>query len=136
MRPTQKHHQHFELSNWRIDTSNLLSTYRKINVLLTNSIYFVFFSLKNQRRLAQTKVHYKFLPLSEKQQLRNLQKEQLQETFSPVCMLLIELASITAFYSVITEGHSFLQHFIVILRFDPTAMLLNHILEYKTLTNI
>ena len=42
-----------------------------MSLLLTNSIYFVFSSLQNQRRLAQTKDHYKFFTLSEKNRLTN-----------------------------------------------------------------
>ena len=58
--------QRFELLLFKTKhfaTPNKLFTYRKINLLLTNSIYLFFFSLKNQRRLAQSKVHYKFFSL-------------------------------------------------------------------------
>ena len=54
-------------------------------------------SLEMQRRLMQTKVYYNDFTLSEKKELTRLQKKQLQKTFSPVCMLSIQLASMNVF---------------------------------------
>ena len=57
-----------------------------MNLLLTDSIYFVFSSLENQRRLSQIKVPYKFFSLQnlktlpdQSLRLTNLQKKQLQK---------------------------------------------------------
>ena len=50
------------------------SNYRKINFRLTSNIDLVFYSLENQKRLAQTKVHYIFFSLSETKRLTNIQK--------------------------------------------------------------
>ena len=41
-------------------TSNQISTYRKLNLPLTSSIYFVFLPLEMQKRLKQTKVCHTF----------------------------------------------------------------------------
>ena len=41
-------------------TSNEISTYRKLNLSLTSSIYFVFLPLEMQKRLKQTKVCHAF----------------------------------------------------------------------------
>ena len=42
--------------NLHFVTSNQISTYRKLNLPLTSSIYFVFLPLEMQKRLKQTKV--------------------------------------------------------------------------------
>ena len=44
--------------NFHFATSNQISTYRKLNLPLKSSIYFVFLSLEMQNRLEQTKVCY------------------------------------------------------------------------------
>ena len=41
-------------------TSSQISTYRKLNLPLTSSIYFVFFPLEMQKRLKQTQVYHAF----------------------------------------------------------------------------
>ena len=46
-----------------------------------------------------TKVYNNVFTLSEKQGLMNLIKKKLQNTFSPVCLLLVQLALMNAFYS-------------------------------------
>ena len=58
---------------------------------------FVFFTLKIQRELVQPKVRYKFFNLPAKKRLTKLQKNQLQESFFPVFMLLVQLALINIF---------------------------------------
>ena len=44
--------------NLHFATSNQMSTYRKLNLPLTSSNYFVFLSLEMQKRLEQTKVYH------------------------------------------------------------------------------
>ena len=39
-------------------SSNQISTYRKLNLPLTSSIYFIFLPLEMQKRLEQTKVYH------------------------------------------------------------------------------
>ena len=46
--------------NLHFVTSNQISIYRKLNLPLTNSIYFVFLPLEMQKRLKQTKVCHAF----------------------------------------------------------------------------
>ena len=60
----RKLNQHFEQLFFMISVhfgiSNLLSKYRKTNLLLINSVYLAFFSRGVQRRVIQTKVYHKF----------------------------------------------------------------------------
>ena len=76
------------------------SAFRKIGLLLINNIYFIFCSLEIQERLRQTKLYYNLYTLSERKRLPNLQKSQLQKAFSPVCLLLAQLASQNICYSM------------------------------------
>ena len=46
--------------NLQFATLNQISTYRKLNLPLTNSIYFVFLPLEMLERLEQTKVYHVF----------------------------------------------------------------------------
>ena len=50
----------FFVINLHSVTSNQISTYRKLNLPLTSSIYFVFLPLEIQKRLEQTKVYHAF----------------------------------------------------------------------------
>ena len=50
----------FFIINLHSVTSNQISTYRKLNLPLTSSIYFVFLPLEMQKRLEQTKVYHAF----------------------------------------------------------------------------
>ena len=52
------------------------------------------------KRLMKTKVYASLFTMSEKKELTNLQKSQLLKAFTPVCMLLIQLASVNVFYSM------------------------------------
>ena len=85
----------------------------------------VFSTLVTQRRLIQTKAYYKFSTLSERKFLSNIQKQQLQKTFSQVSKLLVQLASTNVFYSMGQTGrHYFFYKFIVPPSFFATTMLL------------
>ena len=46
--------------NLHFATSNQISTFRKLNLLLSSSIYFVFLPLEMQKRLKQSKVCHAF----------------------------------------------------------------------------
>ena len=50
----------FFIINLHFVTSHQLSTYRKLNLPLTSSVYIVFFPLEMQKRLKQTKVYHAF----------------------------------------------------------------------------
>ena len=63
-----------------------------------NRIYLVFSSLKNQRRFAQTKVHYKFFNLPEKKTTHKLSKvTTLKNVFSSLHVI-VKLACKTCFH--------------------------------------
>ena len=77
---------------------------------------------KSKRRLIQTKVYNRFFYSVWKETTHKPSKvEQLRKTFSPVCMLLVQLAAINYFYSMWQlKDNVFLQKFIVTLRlFHP-----------------
>ena len=64
-----------------------------------SSIHLVLFSLKIQRTLIQAKHNTSFFTLSEKKRLtKPLKVATVQKTFSPVGVLLLQLASINVFY--------------------------------------
>ena len=67
--------------NLHFFTSNQISTYRKLNLLLTSSIYFVFLPPEMQKRLEQTEVYTRFLIFFKKKRPTNLSKWQLQNPF-------------------------------------------------------
>ena len=90
----------FFIVNLHFVTSNQLSTSGKLNLSLTSSVYFVFFPLELQKRFKQKNFTMRFPTLSEKKRPTNLQKYQLEEPFFWVCMLLLQLVSMNAFYSV------------------------------------
>ena len=58
----QKHNQHFKLLLFKINlhfvAPNQISTHRKLNLILINCVYLLFFTLKMQRSLVQTKVQF------------------------------------------------------------------------------
>ena len=61
---SQKYNQRFKLLFFKLNShfrpSDLIHICRKLNLLLINSVYLVVSSLYKQRRLIQTKVHFKF----------------------------------------------------------------------------
>ena len=83
----RKNNQHFELLffmiNLHFGISNQLSKYRKIDLLLISSICLVFSYLELKRNDSQT---FKCIATA--------------KNFSPVCMLLVQLAPINYFYSM------------------------------------
>ena len=81
-------------------TSNQIPTYRKSNLPLTSSIYLVFFPLEMQGTLIQTKVYHTFFHFVWKETTHKPLKVAAAKPFSPVCMLLVQLASMNVFYSM------------------------------------
>ena len=73
-----------------------MSAYGKLNLLLINSIYFVFSSLEMHGRLIQTKLYYKLFHFVYKETSHKPSKVALAatKTFSQVRMLLVQVASI------------------------------------------
>ena len=74
--------------NLHFGTSDYLYIEKKC-LILVSRIHLVLSSLEIQRRLIQTKYVTSFVTLSEKKQLPNSQKYQLQNNFSLVCMSLL-----------------------------------------------
>ena len=89
-----------------------------MNLLLTDSIYFAFSSLENQRRLSQIKVPYKSFSLQnlktlpdQSLRLTNLQKKQLQKKKN-------------AFFSVYATGTTCFDKYFIFHVITDKAMLL------------
>ena len=80
-------------------TSNQISIYRKLNLSSTHSIYLVFKPLEMQKRLKQTKVYYKlFLLWMERNDPQTFKIDSCKKNpFFPVCMSLVQLASMNVF---------------------------------------
>ena len=85
----RKHSQHFKLLFFTINlhfvTSNQIPIYIKPNLVLTSSIYLVFFPLEMQGRLKQTKLYHKFFILCDRNDHKPL-KVVAAKTASPVCV--------------------------------------------------
>ena len=84
--------------NLHFVTLNQISTYRKLNLPITSSIYFVFLPLEMQKRLKQIKVYHGVSYFVWKETAHKpLKVAAAIKRFSPVCMLLIQLASMKVF---------------------------------------
>ena len=94
-----------------------------LNLLLTNSIYLIFSSLEIERRLTEQSFLQLFLLLVKRHHSQSFKSNSCKKHFSPVLMLLVQLASMNL-SSMITERDYFLCEFIIALRFFPTAILL------------
>ena len=91
----QKHNQHFKLLfftiiNLHFVTSNQISTYRKVNLPLTSSIYLVFYLRKckedSNRPRYTTRFYFAWNETTHKPL-----KAAVRKTLFPVCMLLVKL---------------------------------------------
>ena len=89
----------FFIINLHFVISNQLSTSRKLNVPLTSIVCFVFFPLEMQKRIEQTKVYHAFSHFIWKETTHKHLKVAAARTLFPVCMLLLQLASMSVFYS-------------------------------------
>ena len=94
-----------------------------LNLLLTNSIYLIFSSLEIERRLTEQSFLQLFLLWVKRHHSQSFKSNSCKKHFSPVLMLLVQLASMNL-SSMITERDYFLCEFIIALRFFPTAILL------------
>ena len=66
--------------------SEQITSYEKLNLLLTNSINLVYFSLEMQRKLIQTKLQHKFfLPCLKRNASQTLQSSSYKQLF-PKCV--------------------------------------------------
>ena len=83
--------------NLHFVTSNQITTFRKLNLPPSSSIYFVFFTSINAKKTQKDQSMPRVFLLCLK---RNDPQRQLQTFFSPVRMLLVQLASINVFHSL------------------------------------
>ena len=113
----------FFLINLHFVLLNQISPYRKLNLSLTRSVYFVFLSVKMQKRLQQTKVYHTFSYFVWKETTRKPLKVTAAKAAFPSVYGMLQLASINVFYSMWwLEGIAF--HESLSLLWDLSAMLL------------
>ena len=90
-----------------------MPTYGKLNILIMNNIYSVFFSVEIQRRLVQTKLYFQFFTLCLKRNISQTSKVAAAKNFFPsVYMLLVKLASMNVFIPCDDLKNYFLKKFI------------------------
>ena len=75
----------FFIINLHFDISNQIFTYRKLNLPLTRSGYFVFLPLEMKKKPEQTKVSHAFPYFISKETIHKPLKVAAAKTFSPVC---------------------------------------------------
>ena len=103
--------------NLHFVTSNQISTYRKLNLSLTSSIYFVFLPLEMQKRLKQTKVCHAFSYFIWKETTHKpLKVTAAKSLFSSVYIICTTCFDECFSFYVITKRHYFSWKFIVTLR--------------------
>ena len=103
--------------NLHFVTSNQISTYRKLNLPLTSSIYFVFLPLEMQKRLKQTKVCHAFSYFVWKETTHEpLEVAAANSLFSSVYVIGTTCFDECFSFYVITKRHYSLSKFIVTLR--------------------
>ena len=111
--------------NLHFVTSNQISTYRKLNLPLTSSIYFVFLPLEMQKRLEQTKVYHAFSYFVWKETTHKPLKVAAAKTlFSSVYVIGTTCFDECFLFYVITGIQYFSRKINVTLRFFLSAMLL------------
>ena len=109
--------------------SNQKSTYRKLNLHLTSSTYFVFLPLEMQKRLEQTKVYYSFSYFVWKETTHKSLKVAAAKTLlSRVCFIGATCFDESYLFYMITERHYFSWKFIVTLR-----LLKRHVVAFFSL---
>ena len=103
--------------NLHFVTSNQISTFRKLNLLLSSSIYFVFLPLEMQKRLKQTKVCHAFSYFVWKETTHKpLKVAAANILFSSVYVIGTTCFDECFSFYVITKRHYFSWKFIVTLR--------------------
>ena len=103
--------------NLHFVTSNQISTFRKLNLLLSSSIYFVFLPLEMQKRLKQTKVCHAFSYFIWKETTHKpLKVAAAKSLFSSVYIIGTTCFDECFSFYVITKRHYFSWKFIATLR--------------------
>ena len=102
--------------NLHFVTSNQISTYRKLNLPLTSSIYFVFLPLEMQKRLELTKAYHSFSYFVWKETIyKPLKVAAAKSLFSSVYVIGTTCFDECFLFYVISGRHYFSWKFIVIL---------------------
>ena len=108
----------FFLINLHFVLLNQISPYRKLNLPLTSSVYFVFLPLEIQKRLQQTKVYHTFSYFVWKETTRKpLKVTAAKAVFPSVYGIATACFDKCFLFYVITERHCFSGKFIFTLRF-------------------
>ena len=114
--------QHFKLLYFKLNShfgkSNYISACRKLNLLLINSICLVVSFLEMQRKLIQSKVHYKFFSSVSKETTHKPSKVAAAKTFRQ-CVHVIDTTCFDGcfLFHLITGSYCFLQRFAIVWRF-------------------
>ena len=99
----KKGNQYYKLLFFKINLlfvpSNQIFTYRNLNLVLTTVIYWSSFLEVQWRHMQTIKTHTLFFCVWKDTTLKPL-KVATAKTLFPVCMLLVQLASFNAFYSM------------------------------------
>ena len=104
--------------NLHFATSNQMSTYRKLNLCFSSSIYFIFLSLEMQKRLEQTKVYHVLSYFVWKEMTHKpLKVVAAKPLFSSVFVIGTTCFDECFLCYVITGGHNFSWKIIVTLWF-------------------
>ena len=108
----------FFLINLHFVLLNQISPYRKLNLPLTSSVYFVFLPLEIQKRLQQTNVYHRFSYFVSKETTRKpLKVTAAKAVFPSVYGIATACFDKCFLFYVITGRHCFSGKFIVTLRF-------------------
>ena len=114
----QKHNQPFKTAVYTFSHQTKISTYGKLNLPLTSSIYFVFLPLEMQKRLKHTKVYYALCYFALKETTHKPLKVAAAKTlFSSVYVIGTTCFDECFLFYVITGRHYFSWKFIITLRF-------------------
>ena len=110
-----------------------MSTYGKLNLLLINSIYVVFFSLEMRRKLMQIKIYYSFFSSAWKEtSLKLLQVAPAKNLFPSVYVIGTTCFDEYFLIRVMIEWQYFIYRFIVTQRFFATTMLLRSLKRFES----
>ena len=83
----------FFIINLHSVTSNQISTYRKLNLPLTSSIYFIFLPLEMRKKTrTDQSIPRIFLLYLKRKDPQTFKSGSCKKSFFPVCMLLLQLA--------------------------------------------
>ena len=130
----RQHNQHFKTAvfhnkfAFRHIKIHHISTYRKLNLPITGSIYFVFLPIETQKRLKQTKVCHAFSYYVRRETNRKpLKVAAVKSLFSSVT-LLVQLVSMNVF--ILYDNQKTLL-FVKVYRYSETFLSANLLLSLR-----